>query len=353
MIGKYFQPISIKIIRCVLLKYWRGGYMNKRWVHILLPVILGFMIPGVCLLVVSGNNSNVALPTTSISSLPENSSTAAGVLQEWYIPVLMDDSVVHDMLLEDYIVGVVLAEMPASFETEALKAQAVVARTYTLRRLKGNAKHPDAAVCTDPSCCQGYRDVNTFRAAGGTDSEIHKIQDAVACTEGVVLMYHGELIEATYFSCSGGSTEDAKAVWGEDVPYLKATESPGEEHATYFTHTQCYSVDEFQNMLSRKLKNDPSSWIGKITYTNGNGVEKIDIDGKTYSGTDVRRLLGLRSTSFTITILGDLVAVTTKGFGHRVGMSQYGADAMAMQGSNFVEILMHYYRDTELCKYAA
>lgn len=327
--------------------------MNRRWLHLLLPVFLGVVLPCVSMLVVSGKNSNVVFTTKNTSYSAESFPTDTGSLEKIYIPVLQNDSIICDIPLEDYITGVVLSEMPASFETEALKAQAVVARTYVLRRLQGKTKHANAAVCTDPSCCQGYCDVNTYRRDGGKDSDISKIQSAVACTEGLVLIYNNELIEATYFSCSGGSTEDAKAVWGEDIPYLQATESPGEEHAKYFTHTQCYRLDEFQTLLSRKLDGDPASWIGEITYTSGGGVDAIDIGGRLYSGTEIRRLLNLRSTSFSISIMGDVVAITTKGFGHRVGLSQYGADAMAMQGRDYTEILRHYYKGTKLCEYKA
>lgn len=171
---------------------------------------------------------------------------------------------------------------------------------------------------------------------------------AVEATAGLVLTYEGSLIEATYFSCSGGSTEDAAAVWGTDFPYLQAVESPGEEQAAHYTDTVTLNAQSFQAALGETLPGAPDSWFGEITYTDGGGVAEMKIGGKTYSGTKLRRLLQLRSTAFTIRAGEDTIEITTKGYGHRVGMSQYGADAMAVKGSYFKTILAHYYPGTRL-----
>lgn len=259
------------------------------------------------------------------------------------VTVIVGDSPVQ-MELESYITGVVLAEMPASFHLEALKAQAVVARTFTLKRSDA-PKHANADVCTDYTCCQAYCSIAQYLDDGGTQESVDKVIEAVMATKGQVLVYQGELIEATYFSCSGGRTEDALAVWGSDVPYLSAVNSPGEEGATHFTDTVSFTIQAFCDRLD--LPQQTIS-IGAITYTNGQGVATIDINGITYKGTTVRSLLGLRSTVFVITPVGKNVIITTKGFGHRVGMSQYGADAMAERGSGYEEILFHYYNGTEL-----
>ena len=262
--------------------------------------------------------------------------------------MLSDDGVCSNMDLEDYVLAVVLREMPAEFEIEALKAQAVVARTYALRRYSEGGKHDTAAVCTDSSCCQGYWSPSEYLSSGGSYSMLEKVKQAVVETKGLVLTYNGEYIEATYFSCSGGQTEDAKAVWGSDIPYLKATESPGEESATHFTDTVFFSSNEFRNLIGKDLPGLPGNWFGMISYTNGGGVDEIEICGELYQGTEIRRRLGLRSTAFVVSAVGDCITITTKGFGHRVGMSQYGADAMAVKGSNYTEILSHYYIGTEL-----
>ena len=253
----------------------------------------------------------------------------------------------QQMDLREYLVGVVLAEMPASFESEALKAQAVVARTYTRKRMEGG-KHGQAAVCMDSGCCQGWRSGEDYLAQGGKQSAVEKVRAAVADTDGLVLRYEGRLIDATYFSCSGGVTEDAVAVWGQDVPYLKSVQSPGEEEAPRFSDSVTFSPGDFAGKLGLSAAGDPGSWFGTVTYTAGGGVETMVIRGKRFSGTQLRSKLGLRSTAFSITVSKDKITVTTRGFGHRVGMSQYGAQAMAQEGHSFSEILAHYYTGTEL-----
>ncbi len=255
---------------------------------------------------------------------------------------------VEEMDMDAYLVGVVLAEMPAAFEAEALKAQAVVARTYARKACETGGKHGDGSVCADPTCCQGYCKEDAYLASGGTWESVQKIRDAVFSTSGQVLTYEGDLIEATYFSCSGGSTEDAAAVWGRDFPYLQAVESPGEEEAAYYRDTVCYVPSELESLLGISLEDAPQDWIGEILYTEGGGVSTVAIGGQTFEGTELRSLLGLRSTAFSIQAQQDLITITTKGYGHRVGMSQYGADAMAIRGSDYRQILAHYYPGTEL-----
>jgi stage II sporulation protein D len=146
-------------------------------------------------------------------------------------------------------------------------------------------------------------------------------------------------------------TEDASSVWGSDIPYLQATESPGEEKATHFTDTVQYTTKEFADRLGRALEETPATWVEEITYTPGGGIANMRICDINYPGTELRKLLGLRSTSFLLSIVGDTVTITTKGYGHRVGMSQYGADAMAVQGSTYEQILKHYYQGVELSQY--
>lgn len=262
------------------------------------------------------------------------------------IPVRTGDTVMQQEL-EEYLVGVVLAEMPASFEEEALKAQAVVARTYTMRANVTGGKHGDGSICTDYACCQAYIDPEQYRSQGGTRESIDKVASAVLATKGQVIIYGGDLIEATYFSCSGGSTEDALAVWGNDYPYLQAVDSPGEEHAAHYTDTVTFTAQQFQTALGTVLSGEPEDWFGAVTYTEGGGVDTMQIGGKSYKGTQLRQLLSLRSTAFTVSV-GENILITTKGYGHRVGMSQYGADAMALAGKDYKEILAHYYQGTVL-----
>lgn len=252
-----------------------------------------------------------------------------------------DDGVLKELELNGYLTGVLISEMPGSFHMEAKKAQAVVARTYALRRLGGGDKHP-GAVCTDSRCCQGYTDPNAF-----ADQEIvASARQAVDETDGLVLSYEGQLIDATYFSTSGGMTEDAVAVWGSDVPYLQSVESPGEEVAAHYEDTVFITKDQLETALGISLGN--GKWIGATTYTEGGGVASMTIGGKSFKGTELRSLLGLRSTAFTATQENGGITFVTKGYGHRVGMSQYGAQAMALEGKCFEDILAHYYQGTVL-----
>lgn len=259
------------------------------------------------------------------------------------IPVLLSGSEPVMMPLEEYLVGVLLGEMPVSFHPEALKAQAVVARTYTMKRNTQDPKHSQGALCTDATCCQAYASAQSF-----SPEQLEKIRSAIAETENQVLTYDEELIDATYFSCSGGRTESAVAVWGTDVPYLQAVDSPGEEDAAVYIDTVTYSVEEFSQRLDVALSGEQETWFSEITYTDGGGIETMEICGVLFSGTQLRKLLGLRSTAFLITAMDDTVTITTRGYGHRVGMSQYGAEAMAQEGNDYREILSHYYPGTTL-----
>jgi len=323
--------------------------MKKKIGDVILCIILAVVFPYI-VSNISAEYAQKKLMENSAESIPTSSVTESDPVK---IQVIMPDQTVRTMELEEYVTAVVLREMPADFELEALKAQAVVARTYTLRRMQSGGKHEIADVCADPSCCQGYYDTIDYLADGGTEALLQCVKTAVTDTAGLTLCYNGELIEATYFSCSGGMTEDAAAVWGTDIPYLKAVKSPGEEIATHYTETVVFSSQEFQKQLGRDLDGFPAQWIEDISYTPGNGVKTIRICGRDYTGTEIRELLGLRSTSFTISATGDNIVITTKGFGHRVGMSQYGAEAMAVQGSSFEEILLYYYDGVELVSYGS
>ena len=316
--------------------------MKQIWKEIGAALLMGGLVPGFLIwfgaaLLEIQENKPVEIVLEQTAPMPEIG---------YEIPVRMNGSLeIQD--LESYLVGVVLAEMPASFELDALKAQAVVARTYTLRGNTTGGKHGDGSVCTDYACCQAYLDPQEYLNLGGTEDNLNKIQSAVWETQGQILTYEGALIEATYFSCSGGTTEDAVAVWGTEYPYLQSVESPGEEHAAHYSDTVSYTPDQFQSALGVSLSGDPGTWFGEITFTDGGGVDTMVIGGKAYRGTELRQKLGLRSTAFSVSV-GEHITITTRGFGHRVGMSQYGADAMAMAGKDYNQILAHYYQGTVL-----
>ncbi len=244
--------------------------------------------------------------------------------------------------LEEYIVGVVGAEMPASFNKEALKAQAVLARTYALKSIKNNTR------LTDSSSTQNYKSVDELRSMWNAsfDTYYQKVLSAVNETNKMVLTYNGDLIEAVYHSTSNGKTEDAVNVWGNSFPYLVSVESNYDNTNPSFLKDQFISYAEISNKLSMNINIDTHFEI--LSKTIGDRVEVIKINDVSYSGVEVRSLLGLRSADFSIIKNENGVVFQTKGYGHGVGMSQYGANGMAKNGYNYSQILSHYYPKTTL-----
>lgn len=319
---------------------------------ILLSVLIGIIMPMLVLgMIVGLDESDHSDPIGSSCDSDKASAAQITLPTQMTVKLLAEDGTLTDIELETYLCGVVLAEMPADFEMEALKAQSVVARTYVLRWLEKGIKHDRGTICADPSCCQGYISNDQYLSMGGSQSDVTKIGSAVYATAGDVVTYNGELIDATYFSCSGGRTEDAVAVWGNDVPYLQATDSPGEENSAYYTDTVSFTPEEIEQALSVTLEGEPDNWFIVRSYTDGDSVECIDVCGTVFSGVAMRKLLSLQSTAFTVSATEDCVTFSTKGYGHRVGMSQYGADAMAKNGSTYDEILAHYYKGTRVTQY--
>lgn len=319
---------------------------------LLLAFLMGIVIPSGIFTIAERFIPANRISPPETNTIPQQTEQKQPIIQsENKIPVLQTDGTVVNMELEEYLVGVILGEMPLDFDMEALKAQAVVARTYTMRRNTFAPKHTGGAVCVEPACCQSYCKPEAYLASGGTDALLQKAVSAISATAGQVITYNGALIEATYYSCSGGRTEDAVAVWGTDIPYLQAVDSPGEENADHYRDTVILSKVDFVKRLGINITNDTLNLIGPITYTDGGGVDTIIIAGVSFKGTQLRQKLGIRSTAFTITILSDSVYITTKGFGHRVGMSQYGAEAMAVSGNSYEAIIAHYYPGTELVLY--
>lgn len=262
-----------------------------------------------------------------------------------YIPVLQEDGSTRQMELESYVLGVVLGEMPASFELEALKAQAVAARTYALRSIQDQNHH--GAVCMDHRCCQNYCAPEKYDQG---EKYLQKAKSAVTQTAGMVATYQNRPICAAYFASSGGATEDAVAVWGTSVAYLQSVSSP-ENVAGAQAVTLTLTPAQFQQKMGGKIDGSPSQWFGKVTYTAGGGVKTMNIGGETYTGVQLRNRLGLRSTMFSVKVKGEKILITTSGHGHRVGMSQYGAQAMALAGSDYQKILHHYYQGITIEKY--
>ena len=315
-------------------------------------LIMGIALPAMMLSMSAG------LSEWSEKEMPEFRSAegetmGVSVSKEAETRILLRDEKgnVAPMALEAYLVGAVLGDMPASFEEEALKAQSVAARTYALKNRQTGGKHGDGSVCVNAGCCQAYCDKSAYLRRGGTESGIEKVMMAVENTEGLVLTYDGALIDATYFACSGGRTENAAEVWGVDFPYLRATDSPGEEAAAYYQDSKWISFQDLQTVLKLGEEETAGEWIGEVTRTSGGGIATMEIRGRIFTGTELRRVLGLRSTFFSAEVSEGGIRFDTKGYGHRVGMSQYGANAMALAGSTYPEILEHYYPGTALQKY--
>ena len=277
---------------------------------------------------------------------------AEAIAPEQTVRLRLGDTV-EELPLNEYLTCVVLSETLPTFSPEALKAQAVAARTFTWKTAQ-TGKHPDADVCGDPACCQAYAAPEELRARFGEDFDDYwqNAADAVAATDGEAVYYGGELIEAVYYSCSGGRSEPAVAVWGGDVPYLQAVESPGEEFSPTYAGVTAVPIPAFRRVLREsagvELPVFPEDWFGEVTYTDGGGVQTARVGGKDLAGTELRRWFSLPSTRFTMELSGPDVVFHTLGYGHRVGMSQYGAEAMARQGKTYREILKHYYTGVEI-----
>ena len=263
-----------------------------------------------------------------------------------------DDTV--EKPLEDYILCVLAAEMPADFEPEALKAQAVAARSYALYCAAAD-KHGECALCTDYGCCQAYKSEEAMRSQWGADYEHHrrKLQRAVDSTAGQYLMYAGEPVFAAFHSSSAGYTESSGAIWSE-LPYLVSVISPesAENVPNYQSSLELSPLDFRDTLLhacpEADFSGEESGWIGQASYEDSGRVESLLLGGVMYSGTKLRELFSLRSTAFSLEYTGESFLFTVKGFGHGIGMSQYGANVLAAQGSDYTAILAHYYPGTTL-----
>ncbi len=261
----------------------------------------------------------------------------------------------QEMKLEEYILGVLAGEMPSEFHIEALKAQALAARTYTLMRTKefggeGCEKHPGADVCTDSTHCQAYKDPKNIKV------NYEKYKEAVQDTKGEVIVYNDALIDAVFHSTSGGKTENSEDVWSSKVPYLRSVISEYEERSPKLITKKEIKVSEFIatmknldsgiKLSSKNIKNQ----IKIIDRSEGGRISSIEIGGKVISGYAVRGALGLNSSNFNITYSGDNILFTVTGNGHGIGLSQYGADGMGRNGSLYTEIITHYYQGVEIIK---
>ena len=263
--------------------------------------------------------------------------------------------------MEDYLFGVTAAEMPASFVEEALKAQAVAARTYTLYKLISGGNHGDTAdICTDSTCCQAYIAPESARANWGENAESYteKIRTAVAATDGEAILYGGVPILAVFHASSAGLTRAAGQVWQNDLPYLKPVDSPeaAESIPNYYSRVEFSPTDLKQRLLAKipgaELSGEKKNWLKNAVRDSAGNVETVEVGGVTVRGTVVRAALGLRSACFEWELQDGNFVFYVTGHGHGVGLSQYGADAMAEAGADYREILTHYYTGVTVAVYA-
>lgn len=294
----------------------------------------------------TNSNQNNNRPSSNNSS--NNNSGSNNVVNNTNssktISVKLASGTVITIGLEDYVIGVVGGEMPASFNSEALKSQAVAARTYALK------KTANGATISATTADQVYKTDAELKKLWGNSFNTYytKIKNAVLATSGEVMTYGGKYIDAVYFSTSNGMTEDAANVWGNSVPYLKPVSSSFDVGVSGFSKTKTIPM----SVISEKLGVNLTS-VSQITInsrTSGDRVNSVTIAGKNFTGVKVRSLLGLRSADFSVSQSGSSIVFTTKGYGHGVGMSQYGANGMANAGYNYKQILKHYYTGISIVK---
>lgn len=247
--------------------------------------------------------------------------------------------------LEDYVKGVIAGEMPISFEIEALKAQAVAARTYGVKRINKNNKYD----VVDTVLNQVYLDDNALRIKWGNNYDLYmnKIEKAVKETKGEYVDYNGKYADTLFFSTSVGNTENSEEIFGTKISYLQSVSSEWDEEVSpVYQEKKIFTRENFCKKLS--LSDCTKIYVNIKNETSTGRIKKLEINGKSFTGTEVAYLLGIRSNYFSIYIENNNVAIYTKGFGHGVGMSQYGAEGMAINGYLYNEILEHYYQGTTI-----
>ena len=266
---------------------------------------------------------------------------------------IQDGDTTEQMTLERYLTGVVRGEMPASFELEALRAQAAAERSYVYYQLAAGRKdaHPDADFCTDHTCCSAYLSETAAREKWGGDFAPWntRVEQAVSDTDGQVVLYNGRPILAVFHSSSAGRTAAAGDVWSGDLPYLVSVDSPeGEETVPNYYSTVTFTAAEAKEKLlaahpELKLSGTPDRWFGAAAENGSGRVETVSVGGTDIEGTELRRIFGLRSACFTVAADSESVTFRVTGYGHGVGMSQYGANQLAREGKTWQEILEWYY----------
>lgn len=324
--------------------------MKKIFIVIIAFVILCFAIP----IILTKRTAAQVSKEVGINDNTENLAEENKYTYNDYATVkvlYVETGEVKEVNMDEYLYGVVSAEMPANYEMEALKAQAVVARTYTAYKILHTGKHPEADICNDSKCCQAWISKEDRLAKWNEaerESNWNKIVEAVDSTAGKIITYNGEPINAFFHASSGGSTEIVSNVWGgTDYPYLQSVQTSGEEEYSQYASEVTFSKEELLEKLKTahpevEIIYEEENPIQITEYTDSGRVKTIKFGNISISGVEARSLLGLRSAKFNVSI-GENITFSVTGYGHGVGLSQTGADSMAKSGSNFEQIINHYY----------
>jgi len=316
----------------------------KKW-----PVLFIFL-SAVIIVFIAGLIASIGYRRPETPAATPND-VAVDIARRISVYVVETDEIVM-MPLEEYLIHVTAAEVPARYAVEAIKAQAVAARTFAVQKTENGGCSRGADVCTDSGHCQAFDTESEMREKWGGDYDTYYgiIEAAVAATAGEVMLYDGQPIEVFYHASSGGHTENVENVFQASRPYLISVVSEGEENASNFYGEKTVSVDEFIDAVKRFSgsvrinKRDIGAAIGKITRYDSGRVQSIEIGGTAFTGREVRGMFDLNSANFTVEVSGQTVVFHTVGFGHGVGMSQAGANAMAKAGATYEEILRYYYQ---------
>lgn len=331
--------------------------MRKTLLYILGFVIVCFSIP-----IIFTNQLEENIATSSFENETLENTIIEGkeeyTYQKYGTVKLLHSSngEVEELAIDEYLYGVVSAEMPANYEQEALKAQAIVARTYTVYKMYAGSKHSDADICDDSLCCQAWiSKEDRFQKWNEQDRENNwnKIVSAVNDTKGKIITYNGEPINAFFHSNSGGSTETVSNVWGgTDYPYLQSVETSGEEGYTQYSSAVTLSKDEVLQKIQESYPEaiidfNIENSIQILEYTDSGRVKTIQFGNINISGVEARTIFGLKSAKFNVEI-GENITFNVTGYGHGVGLSQTGADAMAKTGATYNQIIEHYYTNVNI-----
>lgn len=339
-------------------KSWQGEYEYKSPVcHIDKWVI--FLMKKILIIIAAILAVTVAVPVTLLIQYGKYEKPTPESEETISVYVTSEDKVV-DMSKSQYLKEVVSAEMPASFEPEALKAQAVAARSYlearrSAYRTSGTpAEHKGADICTDSTHCKAWISEEKRRESWGKDADKNweKISAAVDETADEVMTYNGEVISAVFHSTSSGKTESSKDVWGGDRPYLVSVDSPGDLQSPKYKSEKEMTLEEFKKIAAENIEGVDFSKeiVGNIARSEAGGIITVSVGGVPVKGTKFRSLYGLRSTNAEVTVDGEMVYFHVTGYGHGVGMSQYGANYLAAEGKKYDEILKTYYTGIEIVK---